>query len=293
MPSKSKGKATNQTNRQEKTAGKKNRADVWLVERGLAESREKAKALIMAGVVLAGTRRIDKAGDNLSEAEAATLLLKGNAAIKYVSRGGLKLEKALDEFGINPGGMLALDVGASTGGFTDCLLQRGARKVIALDVGHSQLAWSLRQDERVYVLDKTNMRYVESLPEVEAVVSPTLVDIVVIDVSFISLKLILPAVKKLVRENAPIICLIKPQFEAGKGEIGKGGIIKDSKVHRHVLEDLVKWFFSNGLAVLSLIKSPILGTEGNTEFLAHLVVSPTSPEDQAVVLKKIDELLNS
>jgi 23S rRNA (cytidine1920-2'-O)/16S rRNA (cytidine1409-2'-O)-methyltransferase len=274
------------------TTAKKNRADVWLVERGLAESREKAKALIMAGVVLAGTRRIDKAGDTLSEADAATLTLKGNAALPYVSRGGLKLEKALDDFGINPQGWLALDVGASTGGFTDCLLQRGARKVIALDVGHSQLAWSLRQDKRVYVLDKTNIRYVDSLPEVEEGVSPTLVDLVVIDVSFISLKLVLPAVRKLMQPTAPVVCLIKPQFEAGKSAVGKGGIIKDPKVHRHVLEDLVKWFSDNSFSILGLIRSPIYGTEGNTEFLAHLSLQPGSPAELARISAQIDTVVS-
>jgi 23S rRNA (cytidine1920-2'-O)/16S rRNA (cytidine1409-2'-O)-methyltransferase len=281
----------NQNKLEKATAPNKNRVDIWLVERGLAESREKAKALIMAGVVLAGTRRIDKAGETLSEADAATLILKGNAALPYVSRGGLKLEKALNEFGIDPAGMLALDIGASTGGFTDCLLQRGARKVIALDVGHSQLAWSLRQDERVFVLDKTNIRYVEKLPEVEDTVNPTLVDLVVIDVSFISLKLVLPAIKKLTKPDAPIVCLIKPQFEAGKSEVGKGGIIKDPKVHRHVLEDLVKWFFDNGFKVIVLARSPILGTEGNAEFLVHLVARQSEPGDIAPILEKISLLL--
>ncbi len=259
-------------------ASEKKRIDVWLVERGLAETREKAQALILAGDVLVGTRRVDKAGSSLNPDEAQTLTLKAGAGMRYVGRGGLKMEHALDEFGIDPAGKLGLDVGASTGGFTDCLLQRGARKVIALDVGHSQLAWSLRQDARVYVLDKTNVRYSESLPEVEPGAGAAVADIAVIDVSFISLKLVLPAVRKLILPGAPIIALVKPQFEAGRERLGKGGIIKDTKVHRAVLEDLVEWWHTNHFALLGLIRSPILGTEGNTEFLANLraVDEPTS-----------------
>jgi 23S rRNA (cytidine1920-2'-O)/16S rRNA (cytidine1409-2'-O)-methyltransferase len=248
----------------------KRRIDQWLVERGLAETRERAQALIMAGHVLLGTRRIDKAGQSINSVEAQNLVLKDGGGLKYVSRGGLKLEHALDFFQLDPTGKLALDVGASTGGFTDCFLQRGARKVIALDVGQSQLAWSLRQDARVYLHDKTNVRYSESLPEVEQGNGPAQAELIAIDVSFISLKLVLPAVRKLVVSGAPIVALVKPQFEAGKERVGKGGIIKDVVVHRAVLQDLVEWWGKNRYLLLGLTRSPILGTEGNTEFLALL-----------------------
>ncbi|WJW69240.1 TlyA family RNA methyltransferase [Candidatus Chlorohelix allophototropha] len=248
----------------------KKRVDQWLVELGIAPTREKAQALIMAGQVLAGTRRIDKAGQSLNPVEAHTLNLKEGSALKYVSRGGFKLEHALDVFQIDPTGKLALDVGASTGGFSDCFLQHGARKVIALDVGNSQLAWSLRQDSRVYILDHTNVRYSESLPEVEPGRGAALADVAAVDVSFISLKLVLPAVRNLIIPDAPLVVLVKPQFEAGKERVGKGGIIKDTLVHRAVLEDLIEWWNTNRFTLQGLIRSPILGTEGNLEFLAHL-----------------------
>jgi len=257
----------------------KRRVDQWLVDLGLADSREKAKALVMAGQVLAGTRRVDKPGENLDQAAAAGLTLKAGATLKYVSRGGLKLEKALDQFGVNPAGKLVLDIGASTGGFTDCVLQRGAKLVFAVDVGQNQLDWKIRNDPRVLVLDKTNIRYLEALPALPDVSGTTpegdtpspLAEMVVIDVSFISLKLVLPAARRLSQPEAPIVALVKPQFEAGREQVGKGGIIKDPAVHRAVLKDLIEWCGEHHFEIRGLINSPILGTEGNREFLAYLL----------------------
>jgi 23S rRNA (cytidine1920-2'-O)/16S rRNA (cytidine1409-2'-O)-methyltransferase len=280
---------------QKPSAKQKQRADVWLVERNLAETREKAKALIMAGQVLAGTQRIDKPGDMLDAVRAATLNLKAGAALAYVSRGGLKLEKALDIFQVDPIGKVALDIGASTGGFTDCLLQRGVVMVWAVDVGHNQLDWKILQDPRVLVLDKTNIRYLENLPPLpEAGNGATLAQIVVIDVSFISLKLVLPAARRLSEIGAPIVTLVKPQFEAGREQVGKGGIIRDPAVHRQVLETLVNWCNANSFEVHGLTSSPILGTEGNAEFLALLKASPSeiSPEQASAALALIPPLFD-
>lgn len=272
--SKNKAKKNNQVEREEienvpATKPKKQRADVWLVERNLAETREKAKALIMAGQVLAGTQRIDKPGDMLNADVAASLNLKAGAALPYVSRGGLKLERALDVFKVDPAGKIGLDIGASTGGFTDCLLQRGAKEIFAVDVGHNQLDWRIRQDARVHVMDKTNIRYLENLPATDGE-KPPLAQIVVIDVSFISLKLVLPATRRLSEFTAPIVTLVKPQFEAGREQVGKGGIIRDPAIHRQVLENLVEWCNQNQFTVRGLTRSPILGTEGNAEFLAWI-----------------------
>lgn len=249
----------------------KRRVDQWLVDLGLVDSREKAKALVMAGQVLAGTRRIDKPGENLDQAAASSLTLKAGATLKYVGRGGLKLEKALDEFGLDPKDKLVLDVGASTGGFTDCVLQRGAKLVYAVDVGQNQLDWKIRNHPQVVVMDKTNIRYLENLPasEGEPAAAP-LAELVVIDVSFISLKLVLPAAQRLSVPGAPIVALIKPQFEAGREQVGKGGIIKDPAIHRAVLLDLIEWCRQHRFEIRGLINSPILGTEGNREFLAYL-----------------------
>jgi 23S rRNA (cytidine1920-2'-O)/16S rRNA (cytidine1409-2'-O)-methyltransferase len=224
---------------------------------------------------------------------AAELHVK--AGLPYVSRGGLKLERALDTFGLQPTDKLALDIGASTGGFTDCLLQRGAKTVYAVDVGHSQLAWSLQTDLRVIVLDKTNIRYLEALPPLEPDTLAPLAELVVIDVSFISLRLVLPAARRLSRLNAPIVTLVKPQFEAGRGEVGKGGIIRDPAVHRKVLEDLVKWCNENNFLVNAIIRSPILGTEGNVEFLAHLhaLEREINPQEQLEMLSLIDPLFET
>lgn len=265
----------------------KKRADQWLVEQGLATTREKAKALVMAGQVLAGSRRIEKPGDMLNQAVALTLSLKEGATLKYVSRGGLKLEKALEAFEINPAGQIVLDIGASTGGFTDCVLQRGAEQVIAVDVGHSQLDWSIQTNSRVIVLDKTNIRYLEKLP------NELLAQLVVIDVSFISLKLVLPAARKLSEPTAKIVALVKPQFEAGREQVGKGGIIRNAQVHRTVLQDLVKWCEGQNIEIYGLIDSPILGTEGNREFLIQLGWQPNDQQPKPDIAFVIDGLINA
>lgn len=235
------------------------RADLLLVERGLVESRAKAQALILAGLVLSDTKRIDKAGDLLSE--DAPLTVKGQDH-PWVSRGGLKLVEGLDRFGIDPADMVCLDVGASTGGFTDVLLTRGARRVYAVDVGHGQLAWKLRQDERVVVLERTNARHLTS----EQVPEP--VDLVVCDASFIGLSTVLPAPLALARPGARLVALIKPQFEVGKGRVGKGGVVRDPELHREVCDTVSSWLSGlGGWTVLGISPSPILGPEGNKEFL--------------------------
>lgn len=239
----------------------KERLDKVVVERGLAPSRERARALIMAGLVVVGDHAAQKAGELVSP--DAAIRLKGEDH-PYVSRGGLKLQKALDAFGVDVSGLVALDVGASTGGFTDCLLQRGARKVYAVDVGYGQLAWKLRQDDRVVNLEKTNIRYLDpaSLDGIP--------DMAVIDASFISLDKILPHVIMLVRRHGRIIALIKPQFEVGRGEVGKGGVVRDEVKHREVVERITLLAGELGLAVQGVVESPILGPKGNREFLINL-----------------------
>jgi 23S rRNA (cytidine1920-2'-O)/16S rRNA (cytidine1409-2'-O)-methyltransferase len=239
----------------------KERLDKLLVERGLVESRERARALILAGVVVVGERVADKAGFLVPR--DAVIRLKGDGN-PFVSRGGLKLQKALDEFVISVEGMCALDVGASTGGFTDCLLQRGARRVFAVDVGYGQLAWKLRRDERVVCLERTNIRHLEaaSLPEVP--------DLAVIDASFISLDKVLPPTLRLIKEGAEIIALIKPQFEVGRGEVGKGGVVRDERKHQKVIASVCSMAEGLGLDVLGVAESPLLGPKGNREFLIHL-----------------------
>jgi len=235
----------------------KQRLDVILVERGLAESREKAQALILAGKVLVEGKVISKPGAFVHP-KASIEVKEG---LPYVSRGGLKLEFALKTFGVDPAGKVAIDVGASTGGFTDCLLQHGASKVYAVDVGYGQLAWKLRQDPRVVVLERTNIRYLASLPE--------LVDLATIDVSFISLRLVLPPVLNLLKPEAEIVALIKPQFEAGREKVGKKGVVRDPQVHREVLESLIDFAHGLGLSTSGLTVSPLLGPEGNVEFFAY------------------------
>ncbi|HET9920978.1 MAG TPA: TlyA family RNA methyltransferase [Ktedonobacteraceae bacterium] len=244
-------------------ARNKERLDVALVRRGLAPSRERARALIMAGQVYVGDRVVDKVG-TMIPLEAECRLAETPEELKYVSRGGLKLEKALDTFGLNPEGLVALDVGASTGGFTDLLLRRGAKRVYAVDVGHGQLAWTLRNDERVVVMENTNIRHLSSLPEP--------IQAVVIDVSFISLRLVLPALVPLLAPDAWIVALIKPQFEAGKAEVDRGaGVITNPEVHARVLQELQAWIpLHTPFRVLGLTDSPIHGREGNKEFLIHL-----------------------
>lgn len=216
--------------------------------------------MIMAGQVVAGDHKVDKPGQLLD----CSIELRVKEEIPYVSRGGLKLQKALDEFGIDVGGMVVMDVGASTGGFTDCLLQRGARRVFAIDVGYGQLAWKLRQDERVLSLEKTNIRYLEpaSLPE--------LPDMAVIDASFISLDKVLPNTLSLVKPGGTLVALVKPQFEVGKGEVGKGGVVRDPEKHHAVIESVCVLAQTLQLEVLGVTESPILGPKGNREFLLYL-----------------------
>ncbi|QWV95015.1 TlyA family RNA methyltransferase [Geomonas oryzisoli] len=241
----------------------KERLDKLVMERGLAPSRERAKALIMAGQVVVDDHLADKAG--LMVPLEAEIRLKGEP-LPYVSRGGLKLAKGLDHFAIQVEGLCAVDVGASTGGFTDCLLQRGARRVYAVDVGYGQLAWKLREDPRVVNLEKTNIRHLESLPEAP--------DLAVIDASFISLDKVLPPTLRLIREDATIVALIKPQFEVGRGQVGKGGVVRDEKKHLEVVENVTELAKGLGLLVLDVCESPILGPKGNKEFLIHLQKHP-------------------
>lgn len=252
----------------------KERIDTLLVNKGLVESRNKAQALVMAGKVQVDGMVVTKAGTKI--AVDANIVVE--AGLPYVGRGGIKLAAALDEFGLDPTGWVCADVGASTGGFTDVLLQRHAAKVYALDVGYGQLAWKLRQDERVIVMERTNVRYVESLPD--------LIRFAAIDVSFISLKLILPAVKRWLAPSASIVALVKPQFEAGKAQVGKGGVIRDRMVHREVLEKVVGYAHVNQFNLLGLSLSPITGAAGNHEFLIHLGWNvPQSPVDVKMVLE--------
>ena len=249
----------------------KKRLDILVTERGLAESREKAKALIMAGDVYVDQQKADKPGDLYPEEAPIEVRGKG---LKYVSRGGLKLEKAMAEFPITLSGLVCMDVGASTGGFTDCMLQNGAKKVYAVDVGYGQLAWSLRTDPRVVNLERTNARYLSQ----EQVPEP--IDFFSVDVSFISLSLILPAVRPLLAENARAVCLIKPQFEAGREKVGKKGVVRDPAVHQEVIEKILSFALENGYSVLGLTFSPVKGPEGNIEYLAYLQRSdaPTQAE---------------
>ena len=239
----------------------KERLDVLLVERGLAESRSKAQAVIMSGEVYVDGRKADKAG---MEIPLEVQIEVRGSVCPYVSRGGWKLEKALRDFGVNPTGYVCSDSGASTGGFTDCLLQQGAKKVFAIDVGYGQLAWKIRSDPRVVVMERTNIRYVtpEDLGEP--------LDLSVIDVSFISLKIVLPAIQRLLKPDGQVLCLIKPQFEAGKEKVGKKGVVRDPEVHAGVLEDFLALAGSLGFTVRNLTFSPVKGPEGNIEFLAHL-----------------------
>jgi 23S rRNA (cytidine1920-2'-O)/16S rRNA (cytidine1409-2'-O)-methyltransferase len=237
------------------------RADLALVEQGLAPSREKARALILAGEVLAGDRPVDKAGDLV---DAAAELRLRSAPMPFVSRGGVKLAHALDVFGVDPRGLVALDVGASTGGFTDCLLQRGAVRVHCVDVGHGQLDWKIASDARVRVHDRVNARTIDP-----AVVGER-VDLVVIDVSFISLRLVLPALPPLARPGAPVVALVKPQFEVGRAHVGKGGIVRDDEARARSLVEVRAAAEALGFEALGDTTSPITGGKGNIEYLLHL-----------------------
>ncbi|NEU29590.1 TlyA family RNA methyltransferase [bacterium LRH843] len=262
---------------------KKERIDVLLVERGLLETREKAKRSIMAGLVFSGTERIDKPG--LKVERDVPLEVKGNP-IPYVSRGGLKLEKAIAEFNLHLAGKTVLDIGASTGGFTDCSLQNGAKAVYALDVGYNQLAWKLRQDERVTVMERTNFRYVK--PEDLKKGAP---EFATIDVSFISLKLILPVLKTVLAENGEVLALVKPQFEAGREQVGKKGIVRDKKVHIDVVKKICHFSLKQGYDVCGLSYSPIKGGEGNIEFLMHLRFDVVKKEGDMLAAHSVEEIV--
>ena len=239
----------------------KQRLDVLLVKKGLAQSRQRAQALILAGEVLVENEKLTKAGIQIHA--SANIRLTGRG-IPYVSRGGLKLEAALREFNIEVNGLRCLDVGASTGGFTDCLLQHGAIKVTSVDVGYGQLHWDIRSDPRVHVLERTNIRYLRA----EALDSA--VDLACIDVSFISLRIVVPAVLRFVKNTGAIICLIKPQFEVQKGLVGKNGVVRDPTLHQRVLEELAETFYNLKLHQSGIIPSPILGPKGNQEYLTVL-----------------------
>ena len=240
---------------------KKTRLDQRVFELNLSESREKAKALIMAGSVFVNGQKETKPGTRV--AEDAEITVKGEK-LPYVSRGGLKLEKALNTFAIDPTDFVCIDCGASTGGFTDCLLQRGAKHVFAVDVGYGQLAWSLRTDERVTVMERTNARSLT--PDM----FPERMDIAVMDMSFISLHLVLPAVRTLLKDGGQVVCLVKPQFEAGREKVGKKGVVRDPAVHREVLENFVSSVAGLGFSVAGMSFSPVRGPEGNIEYLAWL-----------------------
>lgn len=260
----------------------KERLDVLLVKRNLAPSREKAKAVIMAGSVLVDGQREDKAGAMFPETVQITV--KGNT-LPYVSRGGLKLEKAMTHFGLSLEGRVCMDVGASTGGFTDCMLQNGAVKVYSVDVGHGQLDWKLRNDERVVCMERTNIRYVTP----EDIAEP--VQFVSIDVSFISLTKVLLPVRNLMEEGAQMVCLIKPQFEAGREKVGKKGVVRDPKVHEEVIQQVIAYARSISFGVLHLEFSPIKGPEGNIEYLLHLEKLPEGTEvpEASVSVREIVE----
>ena len=252
----------------------KERLDVLLVKRNLAASREKAKALIMAGNVFVNHQREDKAGATFEDSVA--IEVHGNT-LKYVSRGGLKLEKAMKQFGLDLTGKICMDIGASTGGFTDCMLQNGAAKVYAVDVGYGQFAWKLRQDERVVCMEKTNIRYVtpEDIGD--------LLDFASVDVSFISLTKVLGPARELLRDGGEMVCLIKPQFEAGREKVGKKGVVRDPEVHLEVVEKIIAFVMEHGFSVLHLEYSPIKGPEGNIEYLIHI-----RKDDQGGIEEGID-----
>lgn len=259
----------------------KERIDKLMFERGLVESRTRAQALILAGQVLVREQRVDKPGQLIEN--DAEIRIKGET-LRYAGRGGLKLEAALREFSIDPAGKTCLDIGASTGGFTDCLLQHGAARVWAVDVGHNQLVWRLRKDPRVVVLEGVNARNLN--PEQ----FPVRFDLTTVDVSFISLSKILPALRSCVTDAADCIALIKPQFEVGKGEVGRGGIVTDPAKHRRVLVEMVRSARDAGLSAVALIKSPILGAEGNREFLMQLRLICVDGADIGGIDKRIDSL---
>ena len=256
----------------------KKRLDSAIFEQGLAESREKAKTLIMAGVVYVNNQKADKAGMTVKEDD---LLEVRSNPLKYVSRGGLKLEKAMEAFGLRLDNMICADIGASTGGFTDCMLQNGAAKVYAIDVGYGQLAWKLRTDERVVNMERTNFRYVthEQIPDE--------LDFCSVDVSFISLSIIVPVMRDLMKQNACAVCLIKPQFEAGREKVGKKGVVREKKVHIETVENTVNMMLSNNMTVLGLDYSPVKGPEGNIEYLIYVKKTDTGEDASGVTASDI------
>ncbi|MCI9070198.1 TlyA family RNA methyltransferase [Clostridium sp.] len=262
-------------------ASKKERLDILLVEKGICESREKAKTNIMAGLIFVDGQRIDKAGEKVKV--DSEIIFKGEK-LKYVSRGGLKLEKAMNTFGIDLTNKVCMDIGASTGGFTDCMLQNNASKVFAVDVGYGQFAWKLRTDERVVCMEKTNIRYVT--PEDIKVA----LDFASIDVSFISLRTIMPAVKALLGEKGEVVALIKPQFEAGRDKVGKKGVVRDKEVHLEVINTIINFLMENELNVLGLSYSPIKGPEGNREYLVYF--TKDKEKEGNFELSQIEDIVN-
>lgn len=262
-------------------ASKKERLDILLVDKGICASRERAKTNIMAGLIFVDGQRVDKAGEKVSI--DADIVFKGEE-LKYVSRGGLKLEKAMKSFGINLKDKVCMDIGASTGGFTDCMLQNDASKVFSVDVGYGQFAWKLRTDERVVCMERTNIRYVK--PEDIG----TKLDFASIDVSFISLRTIMPAVKELLDGKGEVVALIKPQFEAGRDKVGKKGVVKDKEVHFEVIERIVNFLIENEFNVLGLSYSPIKGPEGNREYLVYF--SKDKEKESNFELSQIEDIVN-
>ena len=263
----------------------KERLDVLAVKQGLFQSREKAKAAIMAGIVMVDGQRVDKAGTMIDE--SLTITVKGDEC-PYVSRGGLKLEKAMEEFSFEVGGSICCDMGASTGGFTDCMLQRGAKKVYAIDVGYGQLDYKLRTDERVVNMERTNIRYLDT----DLIEEP--VDFISIDVSFISLSLILPVAAEILSETGQVLCLVKPQFEAGREQVGKHGIVRDKNVHEEVIFKVAHYGMDNGLLPTGLTYSPIKGAKGNIEYLLYFKNTfDKIDEDEAVNALKIKEIVSN
>lgn len=263
----------------------KKRLDVLLTEQGYADTRSKAQAIIMSGLVYVDGQKADKPG--ISYEDMVSIEVRG-AVCPYVSRGGLKLEKALRDFGVKPEGFVCSDSGASTGGFTDCLLRQGAKKVFAIDVGYGQLDWKIRSDPRVVVMERTNIRYVTPEQLGEAL------DLSVIDVSFISLKIVLPVIKNLLKPTGQVLCLIKPQFEAGKEKVGKKGVVRDPQTHQEVLDQFVALAHELGFRILGLTFSPVKGPEGNIEFLGHLSLEARNESfpDTAEVVRQAHQVLD-
>ncbi len=266
----------------------KKRLDILLVEKGFAPSREKAKALIMSGIVFVDNDKCDKAGQEIKE--DALIEVRGSG-LKYVSRGGLKLEKAIDKYALSLDNKVCMDIGASTGGFTDCMLQNGAKKVYAVDVGYGQLAWSIRNDERVVNMERTNIRYVtqEDIDE--------LLDFASIDVSFISLTLVLPVLYELLKEGGQAVCLVKPQFEAGKGKVGKKGVVREMSTHIEVVQKILDFCTQINFKVEDMDFSPIKGPEGNIEYLFYITKTfektQCTYDDAKEVVEKSHQMLNT